>query len=522
MVLSNYAVLCRKKGKIDLAKQLYLKSTTLYRDHSDSYSNLGFLLREENNLKEALHYVRKAIDINPANAEAHLNLGSILNDLGNLEEAELSTRKAITLNPNFVEAHLNLGSILNDLGNLEEAELSTRKAIELNPGYAEAHSNLGNILREHGKLKEAEASTRKAIELNPDFAKAHSNLGNVLKDLGKLKEAEASTQKAIELNPDFAEASFNLSLLKLLQGDYKNGLEMYESRFQQKRAITHSKPKIKKVANKELQKGIKLLVVSEQGLGDTLQYMRYIPYLRTLGLDISFCTQPKLHSLIQASGIDSQPLTPEEASDVSEGQWISLLSLPRYLKVRQKKTILDEPYINSTDELNKKWKKILSKETRPIIGINWQGNPKMEKTYQGRSIPLEIFSILVNHNDIKIVSLQKGYGSEQLEHCSFKNKFIECQPQIDSTWDFLENAAIIQNCDLIITCDSAIAHLAGAMGKKTWLLLKDIPWWTWGLVGENTFWYPSMRLFRQNERHNWQEVMERVSSTITKELEAKE
>ena len=138
----------------------------------------------------------------------------------------------------------------------------------------------------------------------------------------------------------------------------------------------------------------------------------------------------------------------------------------------------------------------------------------MERTYQGRSIPLEIFSLLLDSNDIKLLSLQKGYGSEQLELCSFKNKFVECQSEITSTWDFLENAAIIDNCNLIITNDSSIAHLAGGMGKKVWLLLKDIPFWTWGLEGENTFWYPSMRLFRQKEKHNWYEVMERVSNNL--------
>jgi len=117
-----------------------------------------------------------------------------------------------------------------------------------------------------------------------------------------------------------------------------------------------------------------------------------------------------------------------------------------------------------------------------------------------------------------MLSLQKGFGSEQFDHCSFKNKFIECQTQIDSTWDFLENAAIIENCDLIITCDTSIAHLAGGMGKKVWLLLRDIPFWTWGLETQSTFWYPSIRLFRQKERNNWHEVMKRVSNQLRGEM----
>jgi len=240
--------------------------------------------------------------------------------------------------------------------------------------------------------------------------------------------------------------------------------------------------------------------------------MRYLQKLKQQGFDFSFYAQEKLHSLIKASDIDQDPLTPEQANQISTGQWIPLLSLPKYLKVNPKNPIISEPYIFSSKALNKKWKNILSQEKGPIIGINWQGNPDIEKgSVKGRSIPLDIFSMISDHDKITLLSLQKGFGTEQLQNCSFKNKFVKCQSQINSTWDFLENAAIINNCDLIITTDTSIAHLAGGMGKSTWLLLKYIPEWRWGLEGESTFWYPSIKLFRQKERNNWQEVMERVA-----------
>ena len=137
-------------------------------------------------------------------------------------------------------------------------------------------------------------------------------------------------------------------------------------------------------------------------------------------------------------------------------------------------------------------------------------------------LPLETLSTIATKNNINFLSLQKGFGSEQLDHCSFKNKFVKCQTQIDATWDFLENAAIIYNCDLIITSDTSIAHLAGGLGKTTWILLKHFPDWRWGLESESTFWYPSVRLFRQKERNNWKEVMERVSSALVKELKKNE
>ncbi len=484
--------------------------------------NQAIQFHVKGNIPEATKYYQYCIKQGFKDNKVFSNYGSILRGIGKLQAAELSTRKAIKLKPDFAEAHYNLGNILKDLGKLQDAELSYRKAIEIKLDYAKAHYNLGNILKDLGKLQDAELSYRKAIEIKPDYAEVHSDLGVLLKDLGKLQDAELSYRKAIEIKPDYAEAFWNLSLLELIQGDYKNGLEKYEFRFKQKEpVITHGITKLKRIEHKKLQKGEKLLVVTEQGLGDTLQYMRYIPYLRNKGLKISFCAQEKLHSLIQSSGIDPNPLTPEQAKLVSEGEWIPLLSLPRYLKVTPENPIISRPYISSSEKFLKKWKDILSKETRPIVGINWQGNRETEKTHKGRSIPLETFTTLTRNNNFKLLSLQKGFGSEQLDHCSFKNKFVECQAQIDIVWDFLENAAIIENCDLIITSDTSIAHLAGGMGKKVWLLLKDIPFWTWGLKEESTFWYPSMRLFRQKERENWQEVMERVSSELKNEIEVK-
>ena len=518
---SNLAKLFSDLGKFKDAELSYRKAIQLNPSFSDAYYNLGNLFFDLDKLKDAELSYRKAIQLNPNFTAAHYNLGRISVDLGKFKDAELSYRKAIQLNPNFAICHNNLGDLLCDPGKLKDAELSYRKAITLKPDYAIAYSNLGSFLRDYGNLEDAEVSTRKAIALKPDYAIAHSNLGNILSDLGKLKEAEISQRKAITLKPDFPDAHFNLSLIELAGGNYQNGLENYEYRFKTKKpTMPHGQTKLERIDHKLFKSGEKLLVISEQGLGDTLQYMRYVPYLKKQGHDVIFAAQEKLHSLIKSSGIDQNPLTPGQTSSVLDGQWIPLLSLPRYLRVRPDNPIISKPYIYSTDKLNKKWKNILSKEKKPIIGINWQGNKETEINFlKDRSFPLEIFSILARNNNLRFLSLQKGFGSEQLDYCSFKDRFVSCQDQIDSTWDFLENASIIENCNLIITSDTSIAHLAGGMGKKVWLLLKDIPYWTWGLEGESTFWYPSMRLFRQNERNNWQKVMETVSSSIKKEME---
>mgnify|MGYP001296497632 CR=1 FL=1 len=504
----------------EIKENFTLTTNTSSKLSQEQIINKAIQLHLEGNIKEASKYYQYCLTQGFKDYRIFSNYGSILKGNNKLKEAELVTRKAIELKPYIADAHNNLGSILRDLGNLKEAELVTRKAIELKPDLAEAHTNLGNILRDLGSLKEAELVTRKAIELKPYCAETHSNMGTILRDLGKLKEAELSLLKAIKLNHRCANAYFNLSFIELQKGNYESGLEHYEFRFKkQQPTIPHINPPIKRVRDEKLGKREKLLVISEQGLGDTFQHMRFIPYLRELGLDVSFCPQLKLHSLIKTSKIDPSPLTPDEANKVSEGKWIPLLSLPRYLKVSPENPIISEPYIYSKDELNKKWKHILSTEKKPIIGINWQGNPTAEKNYnKGRSLPLEAFSTLARNNNFKFLSLQKGFGSEQLDHCSFKNKFVDCQSEINATWDFLENASIIENCDLIITSDTSIAHLAGGIGKSTWILLKHCPEWRWGLEGESSFWYPSMRLFRQKKRDNWNELMERVSIELKKEI----
>ena len=181
--------------------------------------------------------------------------------------------------------------------------------------------------------------------------------------------------------------------------------------------------------------------------------------------------------------------------------------------------MIKAPYIYSDEYLINKWKLLFSKYEEKIIGIHWQGNPETEQgIHKGRSLLLNEFSTLAKNSKCKFLSLQKGYGEEQLKDCVFKSKFVDFQKEVNEIWDFVETSSIIANCDLIITSDSAIAHLAAGMGKRTWLLLQKIPDWRWGLKGSHTFWYENMEIFRQVERNNWREVMIRVSIRLNKFL----
>ena len=535
----------REKGDIKAAIASYQNAIKINPSHSSSHNNLGSALKEKGDIKASIESFKIAIQLNPNFTDAHYNLGNSLQAQGEQERALISYKKAIKLNPKFEEAYNNLGNILEDQGDIKEATVYYKKAIQLNPNFAEAHNNLGNILQEENNLKAAIISYTKAIKLNPNFAEAHNNLGNTLKEKGDIEKAITSYQKALQLksnyfeaqmnlgnafkeqghlekgiqsyknalhiNPNYSEARWNLALAQLLCGDYHSGWKNYQSRWKRKKVvIPHAIPKTEEWKGERLHPEEDLIIVSEQGLGDTLQYMRYILYLKKKGMRISFCAQTKLHNLIKSSGIDSDPLTPKETNNITSGKWIPLLSLPRYLKITPNHPIIKKPYIFTTLSLFRKWKRILEEEKKPIIGICWQGNPEMEKSYRNRSIALESFSKIIQNNKINLLSLQKGFGSEQLENCSFREKFVSSQEKINSTWSFLENSAIIANCDLIITCDTAVAHLAGGMGKSVWLLLKDIPYWTWGLSSEKTFWYPTMKLFRQNKKNDWEELMDRV------------
>ena len=507
----------KKQGDLSAAIDSFNTVLQLKPDYAEAHFNLGNAHKEQGDLTSAIASFNRALQFKSNFQEARINLGNALQEKGDLTAAIASYNKALELTPNFPEAHSNLGTALQEQGDLTAAIASFKTAVQLNPNYAEGHCNLGAALQKKGNLTSAIDSYNTAIHLRPDYPDVHYNLGSALEEQGELKAAIASLSKALELKPDYPDAHANLAMAELLTGNYKKGWEIYEYRFQCKhnQGSLSANPLCKQWSNDTITQGSQLLLVSEQGLGDTLQFMRYVIALKSQGASISLCAPQKLHTLIQTSGIDPSPLTPQQANKVSDGHWIPLLSVPKYLEVSPQNPIITEPYIKTTEELRAKWNDILSTEQRPIIGINWQGNPSHEITNsKGRSLPLETFATIAHKANASLLSLQKGFGSEQLETCSFKDRFVSCQDQINDTWDFLETAAIIANCDLVITSDTSVAHLAGGMGQTTWLLLKHVPEWRWGLEGDSTFWYPSMRLFRQNERDNWNELLERVAEAL--------
>ncbi|MCY3536329.1 MAG: DUF6165 family protein, partial [Cyanobacteria bacterium MAG IRC3_bin_20] len=398
-------------------------------------------------------------------------------------------------------------------GDLQAAIDAYHQALTVKPNYIEALTNLGTALREQGDLQAAIDAHRQALTVKPNYIEALTNLGIALQAQGDLQAAIDAYRQALAIKPDFPGARLNLSLIQLLTGDYESGWQGYDWRLSvssNKILITH--PQVERWDGHNLAPGEPLMLVAEQGLGDTLQFMRYVPYLNRTGKTTSLCAPTKLHGLIQSSGITTMIYSPEEGSRITQGKWLPLLSLPKYLNVSPANPLVEPPYIKAPQQNVEHWQQKLATEKSPIIGINWQGSQAGSKL--GKTLPLAAFAPVIEQTDASLLSLQKGDGAEQLEDCPFRHRFVGCQEEINETWDFVETAAMIANCDLVITCDTSVAHLAAGMGKPTWVLLVAVPDWRWGMEGDTTFWYPAMRLFRQRERGNWQEVMDRVATAL--------
>nr|WP_274704359.1 tetratricopeptide repeat protein [Synechococcus sp. AH-551-E02] len=522
----NLGGIYKDLGKLDQALASTLKSLELRPDNPTAHMNLGNIYQDLGNLDQALASTLKSLELNPHNHSAFMNLGCIYKDLGNLDQALASTLKSLKLNPDNPYALMNLGSIYKDLGNLDQALASTLKSLELKPDNPTAHMNLGGIYKDCRNLDQALASTLKSLELKPDNPDSLTNLGSIYHELGEYEHAIASYNSALKLNPRCPNACWNLSLTTLLIGNYKNGWEYYEYRLRSKQFSPHMIPELDKWDKENFDQAKQLLIVCEQGIGDTIQFLRYIKVLQVKGITIRLCVEPKLHSLIKASGIDPSPLNKQEAKQITEGQWMPLLSIPRLLGVCPENPIFTEPYIKTTDEAIKNWARELSDNKRPIIGINWKGNRK-DRLKEARDIPIDYFTRLDNKSQSTLLSLQRGSQSSDLNKTWSRSGMLRLQDKINKIADsndpddLLEYAAIIANCDLVMTTETTVAHIAGSMGITTWIFLPKTPHWRWGLHGYTSFWYPSVRLFRQKNRGNWDEEMKLVTLELEKYFKKK-
>ncbi len=501
----NLGALLERQGKLDEAAVCCLRALELKPDFAAASYNLGSIREKQGRIDDALACYRQACRLAPDFVDAYLNLGPLLEKQGKLDEALTCCLHAVELAPDRSTAHNNLGGVLARGGKLDEAARCYQRAIELDPTAAEAHNNLAGVLRDQLRFDAAEACCRRAIELNPALAAAHNNLGLVLTDQHRLAEGIACCRRAIELEPGFADAHYNLGLTLLLDGQYDEGWAAYEWRW--RRHGQHEPMLPVPRWNGEALEGRTILLRCEQGLGDVLHFIRYAALVKQRGAKVVAEVQPALVRLVASCpGVDEvvvkgDPLPPCNF-------YAHLLNLPRIFRTSAAIIPATESYL-APDALSlAAWRKELASEPLFKVGIAWQGNPEHPADNR-RSIPLAHFAPLAEVPGVRLYSLQAGAGREQL--ADGPASIVDLG---DRLGDFCHTAAIMRNFDLIIACDSSAAHLAGALGVKVWMPLAFTPDWRWLLDGEETRWYPSMRLFRQTTPGDWLDVFRRIAAEL--------
>jgi tetratricopeptide (TPR) repeat protein len=510
-VHNNLAIVLRKQGRLAEAVD-HLKHTLRHMPTSaDVNYNLGNILRDQGQLAEAVVYLQQAVRLRPDFAEAHNNLGIALEEQGKLAEAAASFEHALRLRPDFAEAHNNLGNCLRQLGRLDEAAASLEWALRLTPDDALAHNNLGSVLEEQDRLAEAAACFETALRLKPDYADAHYNLSIVLQHQGRFAETMAHLEQALQARPDFAEAHYNRSMLRLLLGDYERGWPEYEWRWRTRQFPPF--PRTEPLWDGKPLEGKTILLHAEQGLGDTLLFIRYAAVVKAHGGTVVAACPPELLGVLTGCpGIDQLlPLgEPLPACAVQA----PLLSLPGLCGTTLSTIPTQVPYLHADREREDKWRRFLDASSELKVGICWQGSPR-HRNDRRRSVALAQFAPVAELPGVRLVSLQRGPGQEQWGKWASKWPVLELPdvPQ-EPSQAWVDTAALMCALDLVITVDTAVAHLAGALGVPVWLAVPFSPDWRWLLEREGSPWYPTMRLFRQSRPGDWMEVLARIATEL--------
>lgn len=475
--------------------------------------NLGSLTRECGRIDEARRYLHRAIQLRPDVAEGHFFLGNLEGAEGNWPLAIECYENAVRLNPNMAVAQARLGAALQTQKKLDAAMARYRIAIQLQADFGEAYFNLGTALAELGRIDEAVEQYELAAHHAPDFIAAHINLGAIYQDRGQEEQALEHIGRALAIDPDAADPHFNRALILLRRGELMAGWDDYQARLRlptfpvrlRDEPLWDGTP----IAGKTL------LVHAEQGLGDTLQFIRYLPFATKRAGKVVLQVQDVLIPLLKKAAVDS--IFPDALYGYDDplpafDYQIPIMSLPGVAGTTIENIPAPIPYLSIGDEVIEKWRQRLAGLGGFRVGIVWKGSSTHTSDH-ARSIPLAEFAPLARVPGVALLSLQKRDGLEQLEGIGFEVH------RLGDDWDqaagpFVDTAAVMKNLDLVITADTAAAHLAGALGVPVWVALGTRADWRWFLEREDTPWYPTMRLFRQSRSGDWTEVFARIAAAV--------
>ncbi|MBW4690622.1 MAG: tetratricopeptide repeat protein [Lyngbya sp. HA4199-MV5] len=523
----NAGNLAFKQTRLEAAIAHYQQAVALNPTYARAYTNLGNAFRAQDNMEAAIAHYEQALKLAPTDAQAYNNVGNVLQMQGQPEAAIAYYQSALSLQPTNADVYFNLGNAYRLMMQAETAIAHYQQALSLKPDWAAVHNNLALCLQEEQQYEAAIVHFRQAVDLEPTDAEAHNNLGMALYELNDLEGAIAHCQRAIALQPQFAEAHLNLSMALLASGDYPQGLREYEWRWQAQELQKPSLPGV--VWDGSDLEGRTLLLYTEQGFGDAIQCIRYVPLLakahRVLvqcpnSLLRLFATMPEVQVIAQGS--------PLPAFDVH----LPLMSLPFVLGTTLETIPYQVPYVSMPEDCHVQMaNRTRTSETnstnataqrpdRPLkIGIVWASvSPttfRQRSSTRNRTAPLAAFMTVLRPLEVELYSLQVGAHAADIERYGFQYCLHDLSSQLK---DFGDTAAAIDQLDLIISVDTAVAHLAGALAKPVWVVLPFASDWRWLLQRDDSPWYPTMRLFRQPAPGDWEGVMVKVLHALTEAL----
>ncbi|AXX89259.1 hypothetical protein CKA55_07070 [Arcobacter suis] len=553
-IYGNLGVIYKIKGDINTAIKYYITAINLNPKNTLVYNNLGNAFKEIKNYKMAIRVYTDALKINPKDFNMFNNLGIVFELIGDSNRAIEAYKQAVKINPKYAKAINNIGVVLykqkrykesaqifeialqsdsdynevysnkgaayNKAKDYDKAIESLEMAILKMPNHGGAYTNLGNVYNKLHDYKTAAKMHEKSIELEPNGSNAYSNVGTSYKYLGLSDKAITSYKKAIELDPNFVNAHFDLATMYLASEDFKNGWKEYEWRFRKEEMIPHI-IKHKDIFTKPLFTGVEdikgktLLLHSEQGYGDSIQFIRFVPQLKEkFGCKIAVKCREGLKELFKT--IDEIDVIVDRSEETPAFDYqLSIMSMPFILDMKS----IDElpkkmPYLKAIFDKDLEIKK---EKDKINIGICWSASLTGE-SYEGKVFDLKFFEPLMNNPKINLYSLQVGDGSEDIKKLGFEDKIIDLTHKLT---DFSKTASLINELDLVISSDTAVAHLTGALNKPVWIPLQKIPDWRWTNKGETTKWYPSAKLFRQKTAKVWESVFQSINAKLSKQYKIK-
>ncbi len=465
------------------------------------------------NLNKAVELYLESIKEEPDNFMSYNSCAVVFYKLARYKDSATFFEEAIKRKPDYAEAYSNLGAIHSKFKNYKRAIALYQKAIELKPSYAGAYTNIGNALNKSYEYEQAVYFHLKAINLDPNSANHYANCGSAYKNLGRYNRAKVMYKKAIELEPNHVNAHFDLSTVLLQTDEFEAGWKEYEWRFRKEEMQGHistyqeifSAPRY---VDQEL-KGKTILIHSEQGFGDSLMVIRYAKVLSLRGAEVVVNVRTGLERLFESvDGID-KVITRGDENGAFDYQ-VAMMSLPLVCDSALERVRKLYPYLKAPSQ-----KILLPKRTKKSkyrVGLVW-GASNTGDSYAKKVLALKGFLPLLELENIEFYSLQVGEDTKEISALDVSNKITDCSSLIN---DFADTAKIIQELDLVISADTSVAHLAGGMGAKVWVLLQKVPDWRWGVDSNDSLWYPSAKVFRQYSDGEWSDVYERVLKSLIK------